>query len=73
MLGLYFCKGPVQNFSDAKTSNLERFAEYYRGMRDKGIYLAPSQFEALFISSAHDAAAIDQTIAAAQEVFNSLS
>ena len=73
MLGLYFCKGPVQNFSDAKTSNLERFAEYYRGMRDKGIYLAPSQFEALFISSAHDAAAIDQTIAAAREVFNSLS
>lgn len=73
MLGLYFCKGPVQNFSDAKTSNLERFAEYYRGMRDNGIYLAPSQFEALFMSSAHDTAAIDQTIAAAQEVFNSLS
>jgi glutamate-1-semialdehyde 2,1-aminomutase len=72
MLGLYFADKPVADFRDAKRSDLSRFATYYRGMLDRGVYLAPSQFEALFISSAHDADAIDQTIAAAKEVFNSL-
>ncbi len=69
MLGLFFTGQPVTSFADAKTSNLDRFSSYYKGMRDNGIYLAPSQFEAFFMSSAHDEAAIEQTLSAAETVF----
>ena len=73
MLGLFFTQGPVRNFSEAKTSDLERFSQYYRGMRESGIYLAPSQFEAVFVSAAHDEEAISQTVASAETVFAGLS
>ncbi|HHP7234245.1 MAG TPA: glutamate-1-semialdehyde 2,1-aminomutase [Desulfobacterales bacterium] len=69
MLGVFFAAGPVTNFDDAKTSDLERFATYYKAMLDRGIYLAPSQFEALFVSAAHTEADIEATIAAADAVF----
>ncbi|MCJ8502861.1 glutamate-1-semialdehyde 2,1-aminomutase [Desulfatitalea alkaliphila] len=72
MLGLFFSDGPVHNFADAKRSDLERFSAYYRGMLASGIYLAPSQFEAFFISTAHDDAAIDKTLQAAETVFRGL-
>jgi glutamate-1-semialdehyde 2,1-aminomutase len=72
MMGLFFAEGPVRNYADAKRSDLDRFAAYYQGMLSRGIYLAPSQFEASFVSAAHDQAAIDETIAAAAEVFASL-
>ncbi len=72
MLGLFFTEGPVRNYADAKRSDLDRFAAYYQGMLRRGIYLAPSQFEASFVSAAHDQAAIEKTIAAAEEVFASL-
>lgn len=72
MLGMFFTDGPVNNFADAKTSDLERFSLYYRGMLENGIFLAPSQFEAFFISAAHDDAAIDQTLSAADRVFGQL-
>jgi len=62
----------VKNFQDAKKSDLEMFAAYYRGMLQRGIYLAPSQFEALFVSSAHNNEYIDQTIRAAAEVFSEI-
>jgi len=68
MLGLFFTDRDVKNFEDAKTSDLDMFAAYYKGMLEKGIYLAPSQFEALFVSSAHEAEHIDKTIEAAEEV-----
>ncbi len=67
MLGLYFTAGPVNDFNDAKKSDLDMFARYYKAMRHRGIYLAPSQFEALFVSAAHDQQAVDQTVAAAVE------
>ncbi|MCD4763143.1 MAG: glutamate-1-semialdehyde 2,1-aminomutase, partial [Desulfobacterales bacterium] len=54
MLGLFFTDRDVKNFEDAKTSDLDMFAAYYKGMLEKGIYLAPSQFEALFVSAAHE-------------------
>ena len=73
MLGFFFTDREVKNFDDAKTSNLEMFASYYKEMLNKGIYLAPSQFEALFISSAHDNEHIDATIKAAEEVLNGLN
>ena len=72
MLGLFFTPGPVENFSDAKRADLDRFTRYYKGMREAGIYLAPSQFEAFFLSAAHDDAAIDQTLSAAEAVFGRL-
>jgi len=68
MLGLFFTDRDVKNFEDAKTSDLDMFAAYYKGMLEKGIYLAPSQFEALFVSSAHEVEHIDKTIEAAEEV-----
>lgn len=73
MLGLYFAPGPVSNFKDAKKSNLERFSKYYKAMLAQGIYLAPSQFEAGFVSAAHDDAAIDKTLEAARKVFTELA
>jgi glutamate-1-semialdehyde 2,1-aminomutase len=72
MLGLFFTGHPVRNFTDAKTSDLERFARYYQLMLQQGIYLAPSQFEALFISAAHSEELIDQTLAAASAAFAEL-
>jgi glutamate-1-semialdehyde 2,1-aminomutase len=72
MLGLFFTDRPVRNFSDAKTSNLERFSAYYKGMLANGVYLAPSQFEAFFLSAAHDDEAIEDTLSAARTVFAQL-
>jgi len=72
MLGMYFTNRPVHDFEDAKTSDLERFTTYYKGMLERGIYLAPSQFEAAFVSAAHSAADIDATLSAASEVFQTL-
>jgi len=73
MLGLFFRKEPVHNFEDAKGSDLKRFTQYYQAMLANGIYLAPSQFEAFFVSSAHDQEAIETTIRAAQSAFDQLS
>lgn len=70
MLGLFFSDKKVNNFDDAKNCNLDMFADYYKGMLNKGIFLPPSQFEALFISSAHKNEDIEQTIKAAAEVFD---
>jgi glutamate-1-semialdehyde 2,1-aminomutase len=72
MLGFFFNDQEVQNFDDAKTCNLDRFSAFYNGMRQNGIYIAPSQFEALFISSAHDTEHIEVTIKAAEKVFAQL-
>ncbi|HUV77354.1 MAG TPA: glutamate-1-semialdehyde 2,1-aminomutase [Desulfobacterales bacterium] len=72
MLGLFFTDRPVRNFDDAKTSNLKMFSDYYKGMLEEGIYLAPSQFEALFVSAAHDTEHIDTTIKAAETVMDRL-
>jgi glutamate-1-semialdehyde 2,1-aminomutase len=73
MLGMFFTDRTVENFETAKTSDLPRFGRYYREMLDAGIYLAPSQFEACFVSLAHDDAAIEQTIQAADVSLAALS
>ena len=72
MLGLFFTDRDVMNFEDAKTSDLKMFSDYYKGMLKEGVYLAPSQFEALFVSAAHDTAHIDKTIQAAEKVMGEL-
>ncbi|EXB54892.1 Glutamate-1-semialdehyde 2,1-aminomutase 1 [Morus notabilis] len=69
MFGFFFTDGPVHNFADAKKSDTEKFARFYRGMLEEGVYFAPSQFEAGFTSLAHTAEDIQQTIAAVEKVF----
>ena len=57
----------MTNYEEAQTSDTKRFADYFRKMLDKGVYLAPSQFEAMFLSEAHTAADLDRTLEAARE------
>jgi glutamate-1-semialdehyde 2,1-aminomutase len=72
MFGMFFTAGPVNNYEDAKQSDTAKFGRFHRGMLDRGIYLAPSQFEAGFTSLAHTQEDIEQTLAAAREVLSSL-
>ena len=72
MFGFFFTAGPVHNYEAAKKSDVNKFSKFHRGMLEKGIYLAPSQFEAGFTSLAHTEADIDQTLAMAKEVLSSL-
>jgi glutamate-1-semialdehyde 2,1-aminomutase len=73
MLGMFFTNKQVKNFEDAKTSDLQKFTAYYQGMLERGIYLAPSQFEAFFLSTAHETKHIEKTLEAAEEVFRQLA
>jgi len=72
MMGVFFTDSPVNNFDDAKKSNLEQFKQYFQGMREHGIFIAPSQFEAGFVSLAHSQSDINNTINAATQVFQLL-
>src|SRR5699024_6088011 len=71
MVGVFFTDEPVINFETAQTSDTDLFAKYYRGMIEEGIFLPPSQFEGLFLSTSHSDEDIDHTIAAVQNVFAS--
>ncbi|MDQ1330906.1 MAG: glutamate-semialdehyde -aminomutase [Thermodesulfobacteriota bacterium] len=72
MLGLFFTDNKVTDYKSAKRSDLNLFSAFYRGMLNEGIYLAPSQFEALFVSSAHTEKHIERTIEAADKVMRKL-
>jgi glutamate-1-semialdehyde 2,1-aminomutase len=67
MLTAFFYEGPVRSFADAVTSDTARYAAFHAHMLDRGIYLAPSQFEAMMPSLAHTDEQVDQTVAAARE------
>jgi len=69
MFGFFLCEGPVRNFEEAKAADAERFGKLHRAMLEKGIYLAPSAFEAGFMSLAHSEADIDATLKAFEESF----
>jgi glutamate-1-semialdehyde 2,1-aminomutase len=73
LMGFFFTSGPVDNMADAQKSDLDRFGTYYKGMRSQSVYLAPSQFESMFVSAAHDANDFDLTIQAAEKVFADLN
>jgi glutamate-1-semialdehyde 2,1-aminomutase len=73
MIGMFFCAEPVKSFADAKKSDLATFARFYQGMRQEGVYIAPSQFEALFLSSAHTSEHIQLTVQAAERVLGRLA
>jgi glutamate-1-semialdehyde 2,1-aminomutase len=64
MLTLFCKQGPVANFDDARTSDTERYAALFRHLLERGIYVAPSQFEAMFVSLAHGDAEVDRTVEA---------
>jgi len=64
MFCVFFTDQPVTDFASAKSSNIEVFTRFYHSLMEQGVYFPPSQFEAVFISAAHDKAALDQTIAA---------
>jgi glutamate-1-semialdehyde 2,1-aminomutase len=68
----YFTDQPVHNLADALRSDRARFAKYFHAMLEEGIYLAPSQFEAGFISLAHTAADVDKTVGAARKALRTL-
>ena len=73
MFGLFFSsENPISRFDQVIASDQDRFKLFFHGMLERGIYLAPSAFEAGFVSSAHSDADIDDTIAAAAEVFRGL-
>src|SRR5690606_14589680 len=69
MIGLFFTNEDVINYDKAKSSNLDYFAAYYRAMADQGIFLPPSQFEGIFLSTAHTDEDIEKTITAAEKAF----
>ena len=70
MLTLFFCGGPVQSYDDAKKADTEKFAHYFRAMRERGIFLPPSQFEAMFVSLAHSESEVDEVVARARETLD---
>jgi len=72
MFGMFFSGDPVHNYEDAKKADLNKFSRFHRGMLERGIYLAPSQFEAGFTSLAHTEEDIDQTLGVAKEVLANL-
>jgi glutamate-1-semialdehyde 2,1-aminomutase len=68
MLTLFMTDRPVRNFDDAQACDTERYAAHFRHLLDRGIYVAPSQFEAMFVSLAHTDEDIDRTLEAAGEL-----
>ena len=72
MLCCYFTNSPVRNMAEAMQSDRDKFGKYFHGMLEEGVYIAPSQFEAGFVSAAHDEAAIKKTVEAAGKVMKSL-
>lgn len=70
MFGLFFTDQPVINWSTAKRSDTQAFARFFQAMLENGVYLAPSQFEAGFLSTAHGDAEIEATIEAAARAFH---
>jgi glutamate-1-semialdehyde 2,1-aminomutase len=72
MLTLFFTEGPVTDYATAKTSDTVAFGHFFRGMRERGIFLPPSQYEAMFVSLAHSDSDLDQIASAARDVLTDL-
>ena len=66
MITVFFCAGPVTDYATAKAADTARFARFFQGMLAAGIYLPPSQFEAMFVSLAHDETYIERLAQAAR-------
>ncbi len=72
MFSVFFTSGRVVNFTDVANSNTARFNKFFHAMLDSGVYLAPSAFEAGFLSVAHTEDVLDTTIQAADQAFATL-
>jgi glutamate-1-semialdehyde 2,1-aminomutase len=72
MLTMFFAPGPVTDYASAKKSDTQAYAKFFRAMLGQGVYLAPSQFEAAFLSAAHTPADIAKTVKAARAAFSKL-
>jgi glutamate-1-semialdehyde 2,1-aminomutase len=72
MAGLFFTQGPVQNYTDALTSDTSKFARFFHGLLQSGVYLPPSQFEAFFPSAAHTPDVIAETLDIARGVLKTI-
>ncbi len=70
---LFFASAPVRDYNDAKRSDTKRYARFFREMLDRGVFLAPSQFEAAFVSAAHTAEDISRTIASARDTLQTIA
>ncbi len=70
---VFFTLRPVRDYADAKRSDTKRYAQFFREMLARGIFLAPSQFEAAFLSAAHTSADIDRTLATAREALQAMA
>jgi len=68
----YFCEGPVRHLQEAKKSDTARFAQFFHALKERGVYLAPSQFEAGFVSLAHTEQDIAFTLSMADEAMGKL-
>jgi len=73
MFGFFLCNGPVRNFGEAKAADTERFGRLHRAMLERGVYLAPSAFEAGFTSLAHSDTDIETTLAAFRDSFAAIA
>ena len=73
MLTPFFTQGPVTDFATASRSDSARYATFFRKMLERGIYLPPAQYEALFISAVHDESDVDRAVDAARQAFRELS
>ncbi len=69
MATLFFREGPIRSFDDAAASDTDRYGAFFRHLLERKVYVAPSQFEALFVSTAHGPAEIDRTVEAAAAFF----
>jgi glutamate-1-semialdehyde 2,1-aminomutase len=67
MATLFFREGPVRSFADAEASDTDRYAAWFRHLLERDVYVAPSQFEAMFVSTAHGESEIDLTVEATRE------
>lgn len=72
MFTVFFRENPVKNFEDAKSCDTELFGRFFRGMLERGVYLAPSAFEAVFVSTCIGEAEIQHILSAAEETLSSL-
>jgi glutamate-1-semialdehyde 2,1-aminomutase len=72
MMTSFFTSEPVVDWNSAKRSDTKRYGQFFHRMLEQGVYLAPSQFEAMFLSTAHSLADIERTIKAARTAFKNL-
>jgi glutamate-1-semialdehyde 2,1-aminomutase len=73
MLGMSFTPGPIRSFDDIKAGNHELFGRFFHAMLNRGVWLPPSHYEAMFVSAAHEPHHIDQVIAAARDAFQEIA